>query len=519
MPFLSVLRARPFHIAALLLFIGVGLAFYVPFLGTLPVGPHAWAQADRLALAVNFYDYGFNFFKPRTSSLNSIGGITGVEFPLPSYLAALCGLVVGRENINGAFRAIDAAVAVVGFYYLFRLIYERTGHFVAALVPGAFLLSSPFFAFYAVSYLPDPVSLSLSFVGYYYWLRFFEQRTFRDLLVAVAVLTLAGLIKTTTSLHLAALVGLTLGWEYLAAEPLLTVRQRRQLLGAVLAGVGLIVAFFVHNQHLNATYQSGQFLAEARPITDDDVRQQVWFYIRRDWLAEYATNTQYRVLAVCGALLLVFAWPNLRRHLPLTLLLLATAAISYLFFQLMGAQMGVHDYYFICSFIPPAVLLLVLALLNIARYTGWVRYATTAGLAGLAVVFVVQGYTRLQRRMSDEYPPFSPYAYEWMRGGADLLRRAGVPPQAQVLLFNDPAPNLGLVYFDRRGRNWQYEVDKLTPDNLLDEMATDSLEYVLMAPAVYEKLAPQQEALNAAFEPLALQPAVVLRRRDMRRTW
>lgn len=512
-------RPRPYHAAAALFFIVVGAVFYLPYLSDLPTGIHTWAQCDRLALAINYYDYGFQFLTPRTYSLNSIGGITGVEFPLQAYLAALGGLLFGRGSITTLFRLLDVAMTVVGFYYLFRLIFERTGHFVAGLLPGSFLLASPFFAFYAGNFLPDPFSLSLSFVGYYYWLRFFDDRRFDDLRVAIVVFTVAGLIKTTVALHFGAVVGITLLWAFLQPDLLLP-KQRRQLLAVAGSGVGLIIFFFLHNLSLNETYQSWLFLAKPKPAQDAEMWHDVLYYIRLNWLGEYATNTQYRTLAVCGALFAVFLRPNLRRYLPLTLLLVASALIAYGMFLMMSAQLGVHDYYMICIMGPPAMLLLVLALLNLARYTGWLRYATSLGLGVLLFFLVANGYKRLNRRMSNDYPPFSPYGHLWMRGGANELAAAGVPKTSSILFFNDDAPNISLVYFDRRGIAWRPENAALiTPADFLDRMAADSLDYLVMAPSVYALLAPQHTAMAAEFETVGQQPAMVFRRRNLLRPW
>jgi hypothetical protein len=514
------LHARPAHWAALGIFAVLALAFYVPFLGRMPEGLHAWAQADRLSLALNFYDFGFDLWHPRTSSFNSIGGITGVELPLPAYLAALGGVVFGRGAISLLFRLCDVAVAVLGFWYLFRIVFERTHNFVASLVPAAFLLCSPTYAFYAGTYLPDPVSLSLSFVGYYYWLRFFDTGVFRNLVVTIVVLTLASLLKTTTLLYLAAVVGITILWATQRPE-LLSFRQRQWLLALVVGALGTQALFMRHNQALNDTYVSLQFLAELRPIADEETRHRVWTHLQREWLAEFATHTMYRMLAGCAVLLLVFGRINLRRaNLPLTLLVLAGVVIAYVFFQVMGAQFDVHDYYMICSFAPPAVLLLVLTLLNLGRYQGRARFAINLGLGVLVVVLLASGYRRLHRRYSDDYPPFSLYyTHHWMRGGADLLRHLAVPPTARVLVLDDPAPNLGLVYFDRRGLTWKPELNGLRSANLVDKMVGDSLSYLIMSPAAYAKLEPEHQAINADFALLAQQPAVVLRRRDMARPW
>ena len=513
-------RPRPYHVAAALFFIVLGAFFYGPYLNDLPNGIHTWAQTDRLSLALNFYDYGFDFFTPRTSSLESIGGVTGVEFPLQAYLAALGGLVFGRGSIVTLFRLLDVAVTLLGFYYLFRLVFERTGHFVAGLVPGVFLLASPFFAFYAGGFLPDPFSLSLSFVGYYYWARFFESRHFPDLRVAVLVLGLAALIKTTTVLHLSAVASITVLWAFMQPDRL-TLRQRLEFLGLMALVLATVVGFFLHNQHLNETYQSGQFLAAARPIPDPETLHDVLRDVRRGWLFEYATTTQYRTLAVCGVLLIIFLRRNLGRYLPLTLLLLAAVAIGLLFAQLMGAQFGVHDYYIICAGLPPAVLLLVLALLNLSQYTGPVRYGTTVGLAVLVFFLAANGYKRLQRRSSDDYLPFSPWAHVWMRGGAAEMAQAGVPAATNVLYFNERAPNISQVYFDRRGLTWiPPSVATTKADDFLGRMAFDSLDYVAINPALFAQLpADQREAMAASFETVGRAPAIILRRRNRLRPW
>ena len=513
------LRQHPYHVAAALFFVIVGAVFYSPYLTALPTSIHTWAQSDRLSLALNFYDYGFHFLTPRTSALVSIGGVVGVEFPLQAYLAALGGWVFGRASIVPIFRLLDVAMVLLGFYYMFRLVYERTGHFVAGLVPGAFLLASPFFAFYAGSFLPDPFSLSLSFIGYYYWLRFFEDRHFGDLRVAVLVLAVAGLVKTTTAMHFGALMGITMLWVFLQPELLLP-KERRQLLLLAGIGVGAIVAFFLHNQALNAKYQSWLFKSSSNPVQTPEEWHDILYYVRLNWMAEYATNTQYRTLAVCGVLFVVFLRTNLRRYLPLTLMLAASAFITYAFVQIMGAGLGGHDYHMICAIGPPALLLLLLALLNLGRYAGRIRYATSLGLGILVFFLVANGYKRYNRRMSDDYPPFSPFTHIWMRGGAAELTQAKVPAGANVLVFNESAFNVPLVYFDRRGQVWQpSKVAEVQVDDFLNRMATDSLDYLIMAPNVYEQLGPQHAAMAAELETVGQQPAMVFRRRNRTRPW
>lgn len=508
--------SRPYHVAAAVLFAVAGGLLFGPYLRMLPEGSHVFAQTDRLALAINFYDYGFDFWHPRTSSLLSIGGITGVEFPLQSYAAALGGLVFGRGNIGAVFRALDAAAAVVGFWYLFRLVFERTGNFAAGLLPGAFLMTAPTYAFYAGSVLPDPFSFSVTLVGYYYWLRYFDAAgRFADLLVALALLTLAALIKTTSGLHLVAVSGITLLYALLQPERFAP-RQRVQLLATLGAGAAITIGFFLHNTHLNSAYQSPQFLAATMPADGLDTWHAYVRIFTGTWRYEYLTPVQYRVLLVCGVVCVALAYRGWRRYPRLVLLLLSSLAISLLFYQLMGAQLAVHDYYAICSFLPPVVLVLVLALvLAVPLVPGrWPRLALSGALLVLAGYLVRSSFGQLAGRMGDDHLPMSQYyTHRWMRGGAALLEQAGVPPRARVLVLGDYSTNISLVYFDRRGRTMIPFTDATSVADIVQAMSADSLQYAIMQPFNYERLAQEQPALREAFEPVLEKPMVVVLRR------
>ncbi|MFC7669640.1 hypothetical protein ACFQT0_21425 [Hymenobacter humi] len=301
----------------------------------------------------------------------------------------------------------------------------------------------------------------------------------------------------------------------LAERPAATV-----LSGRGRGGAGPYCGLFFRTQYLNATYQSELFLATARPITDPDTLHNVLYSVRRSWLPEYGTEAQYYTLAVCGVLLLVYGRRTLRHHLPLAFLLLAVVVLGYVFVQLMGAQFMDHDYYIICPLIPPALLLLVVALLNVGQYAGTIRYVTTVGLGALVFFSLADGYERLQRRMSDDYLPFSPFGHVWMRGGAAEMTQANVPLTANILVFKEPAPNLSLVYFNRRGRVWYVpDAGTVTAEDFLNRMAADQLDYLVMAPGVYAQLAPQHAALAAGFKVVGQHPAMVLRRRNLLRPW
>lgn len=526
LPFQRLAR-HPYHAAAAGLFALVMALLYGPYLHTMPEGIHVWPQADRLSLAINFYDGGFHFWTPRTSSFSpgpfsSIGGVNGVEFPLQPYLAALGGLVAGRENILPAFRLLDATMAVVGFWYLFRLVFERTGNFAAGLLPGAMLLASPTFIAYAGSTIPDPFSLSLTIVGFYYWLRYFGPgQRFPDLLLALGILSLAALIKTTCALHLLAVAGITLLYAYF--EPWrFTTRQRLVFLATLGAGLGAILVFYLHNQALNSTYRAEQFLAAPMPV----IPVETWHILNMRffdlWRYEYLSHTDYYILGISTLLSLLLVRRGWRRFRPLLLLLLVTLASGYLFYRILGAQISIHDYYIICSYLPSVLLVVVLALGLVSSLpllaAKWPHRLFTASCLLASAFLAYSSFGKLAGRMSDYYPPASNgYTHRWMRGGAGYLKQAGVPAQARVMILGDYGPNTGLVYFDRRGETWLNWVPDMPIPALEERMSADSLQYVIMPKEVYAQFAPRRAELLEAFVPVLEQPVAVLRRRHPER--
>ncbi len=64
------------------------LGFYT-MLTKRPQSVHQWAQCDRASVALNYAQESMNLFLPRVHDMNNRTGITGMEFPLMNYLAAI----------------------------------------------------------------------------------------------------------------------------------------------------------------------------------------------------------------------------------------------------------------------------------------------------------------------------------------------------------------------------------------------------------------------------------------------
>ncbi|RZK61797.1 MAG: hypothetical protein EOO59_04165, partial [Hymenobacter sp.] len=300
MAFFTPVAARagadwPYRLAAGGFFGLVALVYYWPSLGWLPRGIHEWAQADRLALAISFYDHGLHFFRPQTLSLTSFDGVVGVELPLLPYLAALGAKITGRATLVPLYRLLTIGLAWLAQYYLFRLVFERTRQVAAALLPGLFLAVSPVFAYYAGSFLPDPTGAALVLVATYYLLRYRPGQRLGPLVGAIALFTLATLIKLSAGIYLLAGLGTVLLWGYL--QPVaFGLRQRLLLLLLAGGSLGAVAGYTLYNQQLNEAYQSSLFLARPQPIQSPEQYQRVMRHIEEVWSHEYFVPFQYRLL-------------------------------------------------------------------------------------------------------------------------------------------------------------------------------------------------------------------------------
>ena len=203
MKFITYWSALAF-IALLVLMSGI---YYSQQIHFWPQGIHDWAQADRLSLAISFYDHGIDFFHPRTHNIYSTDGITGVELPLQSYLAAIGGKILGHNHINACFRLLDIIITCTGLLFLFLACYKATKDFVFSIFPALFIYMSPILIYYTCNYVPDSAACALTFISFYYIIDYTNTNNSRKLVWAIFILTLSSLIKTSEVIYLLGFLG------------------------------------------------------------------------------------------------------------------------------------------------------------------------------------------------------------------------------------------------------------------------------------------------------------------------
>ncbi|WP_276132939.1 glycosyltransferase family 39 protein [Polluticoccus soli] len=416
-----------------------------------PCGVHDWAQADRLSLAISFYDRGMNFFLPATQNLHATDGIVGVEFPLQSYLAAVLGNIFGRSQISILFRLLNTVISCVGLSFLFAACFRATKDFVVSLVPPIFIFCSPVFIYYTCNYLPDTASASVVFVGFYFILKYQYNARVKDMLAAMAVLTLASLIKTSAAIYLLSFM------MYVAVQkifrPSLGRKHNAAFVFSVILSIAVLAGYYQYNQYLNARYEGVLFLAKARPFSGlDEAMAFINGPLKNNLFNEYLTEVQYLVwMAIVAAAvpILVRTMEGKKQLFYLFISAVGALAVAWL----MGKQLEAHDYYIIVILLPVIVYSIVISVIAIRSVlvSGDNSFPLKIGTVALLIIMFFFADFRLHQRLKPGYKNGYTGEMPWAIGGDKLLDQLGIPKSEHILVLNELPPNLALVYFDRRG--------------------------------------------------------------------
>jgi hypothetical protein len=418
-----------------------------------PHGFHEWAQADRLALALKFYDNGMNFFKPATFNLSSVNGVVGVEFPIQSYLAAALGHIFGRDNISICFRLLTLLINYAGLAALFLLCYRHTRDIIVSLLVPVFFFCSPVFVFYSCNYLPDTAAVSLCFVGFYFFDEFIHWYRFKSLAATIVALTLATLIKTSAGTFLVGVMGVIVLWPGIRKG----INHKVQTVLLFFGSVGVLVSYYFYNQYLNSTYHSDLFLSKPYPFGKGEFSEYINHAFKDFWMREYFVLPQYLLLAAIPAA----GIPLLSRSRSGKTMLVANALFlaGVVFMALMfGHQFMQHDYYVIAIYFPLFAYILVTSVTAIRQHVDNKTAITSLRsftVACMLVLFVFADYHIYRRiHLSDDryYPGWkNSLASNWLKGTGKELDALGISRKEPVAVVGEMAPNLSFVYLDRSG--------------------------------------------------------------------
>ncbi|MBK8949784.1 MAG: glycosyltransferase family 39 protein [Flavobacteriales bacterium] len=418
-----------------------------------PQGYHAWRQSDCLSMTWHYMHDDLPFWEGKMHYLGPDGsGRALSELPILPYIIGKVWRTTGQQE--WLYRAFVMLLSFSGLICLFLTAFTLLKDGILAAWVSAFLFTSPMVAYYANNFLPNAAALGFVLIGWHATASGIHKADRARLVLAIALFTVAGLLKATAALSLLILLAILLisfmPWRRILLGPWRP-SERVVPLIAGLAAVGVIAAWYTYARSYNSGQTQGIFLIGVLPYwripTDelDAVRQGLGDHLRRDYLRP---DLYLALLTVSAPAL--FLPKHMRRALWTTFALLCAGilCIGVLFF---GALRD-HDYYSLDQVILfPAALLL--GLLALVRSRSRIIHAWPFQLLLLAVL--VHGTDFARRRMKDRYSTWMNHEYltqhEPLGRMHEAFRSMGLDESARVISMPDISFNRSLYLMERSG--------------------------------------------------------------------
>lgn len=450
----------------------------------LPKGVHAWAQADRLSLSMNFLHTN-NILEPSTHCLQTENGRVGCEFPLIPYVVAKISQFSQFENyLPFIYRNFVWCFWVLGLFVLskiFQKYYEMERN--SALFLSLLLHSSPILIFYGHNFLMDVPAYALVLTAFYYFIAFCRKPAFNTFAWTLFFSALASIVKISALLYF----GSFMAAGFITALFLYKSLPRKYLWYVMFVVCCVFLYFFYYYNHFNYVKfnkdnWSMVFLSESRPLKSfEDIRLIVYGFNK--WKLEIFTLPQW--LLIIGVFVLGLYKLLRSRKMPFStsifkspktwFFVFYTPALSVLLVFL-GYQYLDHDYYYIVPFFP---LLFLFVGKSIPKEIGLLKLypkISSVAIVLVPILLFLLGLSQTYKRSQTHYAKGNvdiTTDITWLNNGNQILSDVGVPKDAKIFVLYEFSMNIHLVYFDRMGLIvTEEEMNRETP--FLEEWIEDT---------------------------------------------
>ena len=423
----------------------LSIFFYNKTIAFWPSHIHAWTQGDRYALAVKFADTGLNLFKPRTFNLQTRDGITAVDLPVHDYVVGVMMHLTGNKN-PGVFRIYTLIFSMLGCWFLFRMARDASGSAAKGMAVAVFVFTCPVITYYQTGFIPSATSFSAVLMGYYFYFRYRKNPGTNTFYWAIGLFTLAALSRSPFNIFLFGTL-LQQGMDWFQNRKIV----RREARSYALAYTVIAAANF-YKIWLAQAYGS-QFLGELRPAPSLEAFGQILRSVLERWMFQVFSPGHYALLALAVFFLALRLLQRKTDALTRQILLQSGLVIAggLIYFVLMARQYVDHEYYFMDSLYPGAVLLLVAGVSCMPSGPLTARLA----LGAVAVCCLTLGAAASKRVQEEKYSDKPSEQAETTRknfiGSERLLDSLGIVRDARMLVIDAWSTNIPLILMNRMG--------------------------------------------------------------------
>lgn len=413
-----------------------------------PLGPHQWAQCDRASVAYNFYNGGMDFFHPQVHNRINGTGITGMEFPILNYTAAIAYKIFGYHEY--LYRLLVGLIAILGFIFAYKISRLYIENAALQILCSLLFVFSPVLVFYTFNFVPDIGSLGLGMISWYYFLLFMKTGDRKLSRYFLPTLLFAALIKITSLIILANWIFL---WWFSKRDNQknnLSSISFKKVISAMFIILVPVFAWYTYASWLNNEYKSGFFLLEPKPLHSFTEFFQT---VRLAWKAhgfEYYPVTVYTMLALGFAGVIL----NLKKvNKTILRIVFLQALMFFMFFLVMGPQFIQHDYYII-TFLPIVFFSLIVIVSLIETVLPQKKIIT---ITIILILSLAANYSMIQSK-KEVHSRYTPYSWQYGNELYDnyfqlepVLRKAGISKDDLVLSFDELSPNITLYLMNQPG--------------------------------------------------------------------
>jgi hypothetical protein len=363
----------------------LGLCFHFigifSYLNQRPSSLHISAQCQRASVALNYYKGDMNFFKPQIQRQDKDNSITGVEFPVIYYTAAICYKLFGFHEIF--MRVISLALVIIGIYFFYRFSLMFINNYLLAIMLVISGTLSPVLLFYTPNFMPDAPSMALQLGAWYFIWQYMNNHKASNLRWFIVMASLGALIKATSAIIFFILIALLILHRlgFFKKESNTLFKNSGHIWKGIVVGLLPVIAWYAYAQWLTTAYGNQSFALRPLMVDDWSVAVEIFKTIKNLWYTHYFAYESYVLMLITAiSLLLLFRFAN-RLLLSITVLyILGFLAYVYLFLY----QFKWHDYYIIA--IMPAFFFVLLTFGEMV-YRFSEKYFKLTELALIVVLF------------------------------------------------------------------------------------------------------------------------------------
>ncbi|NDC40056.1 MAG: hypothetical protein EBZ77_00635 [Chitinophagia bacterium] len=421
-----------------------------------PKSVHQWRQSDCYAYCRTYYERHTGLLEPAIYHLAGNNGRVVSELPIIYYTGAQICRVIGFHP--WVFRGLTFLCYVLGLLYLYRCIRLWISDPWLAMFPVLLLATSPYYYYYGLNYLPNVPAISISFIGFYYLLRYSDTRQLRDIITGTLVTALAALLKPTDGGIICIAYTMAQGGLWLSKRT--DWKKIPALALSTLTVLLFIFSWYKYVEWYNNVNGNHKNLQGLYPIWRMSKEEIEYVYRERIYGLWSSCYQQEKILYLMKAFLygfaITFAWQKpLLRWFVLSLIGL-TWAYNLCWFMAFSN----HDYYQLIDVI--VVVFVVVAVLEWYSRTlahkapKWLHRTLLVACFGISGVGVWHNQeVQHDRNTKPEYVPFTPLLYE----AEPFLRQVGIRKTDTIVSAPDPSTSITLAAFGNRGYSEETNID------------------------------------------------------------